>query len=117
MIFFFLFFFGLDFLAVDNDDCRKVLRLDDGGDGLIGRRLPVPQLLVLELLLVCWVGCIVVGGPEACLRLLLPCGGGGGVESVGVGVIVLDFTETLLGVVIEPADETGTVPAISFCNT
>lgn len=114
MIFSFLFFFGLDFLAEVDNGCREVFRLDDGGDGLIGRRRPGPQLLVLELLLVCWVGCIVVGGPEACLRLLLPWGGR--VVRVGVVLIGLDLTDTLLGEVVETADETGAVAAISFCN-
>lgn len=73
MIFSFLFFFGLDFLVgLVTDDCREVFRLDVGGVGLIGLRRPGPELLVLELLLVCCTVCIVVGGPEACLRLLLP---------------------------------------------
>jgi len=72
MIFSFLLFFGLDFLDGVNDDGREIFRLGTGGEFLIGRRRPGPELLVLELLLLCGKVCMVVGGPEACLRLLLP---------------------------------------------
>jgi len=72
MIFSFLLFFGLDFLDGVNDVDREILRLGIGGEVFTGRLRPGPELLVLELLLVCCAVCIVVGGPEACLRLLLP---------------------------------------------
>lgn len=58
---------------------------------------------------------MVVGGPEACLRLLLPWGGG--VTCAGAGVTGIDFSVTLLEVVVESADETVTLAAISFCKT
>jgi len=58
---------------------------------------------------------MVVGGPEACLRLLLPWGGG--VTCTGAGVTGIDFSVTLLEVVVESADETVTLAAISFCKT
>lgn len=120
MIFSFLFFFGLDFLAGVTDVGREWFRLGAGGETLTGRRRPGPELLVLELLLVWGVVWIVVGGPEACLRLLLPWGGGGGVTKVEAGVIGLDFSTTWLDgldVVVESADVTVTLAAISFCNT
>jgi len=55
---------------------------------------------------------MVVGGPEACLRLLLPWGGG--VTSAEAGVPGIDFSVTLLDEVVESADETVTLAAISF---
>lgn len=77
MTFSFLIFFGLDFLAGVNEEDLEIFRLGAGDEVLTGRRLPGPMLLlVLELLLVCGVVCIVVGGPDACFRLLLPWGGG-----------------------------------------
>lgn len=76
MIFSFLLFLGLDFLTGVKDDARETFRLGAGGVILTGRRRPRPMLLVLELLLVCGVVCMVVGGPDACFRLLLPWGGG-----------------------------------------
>lgn len=115
MIFSFLFFFGLDFLAGVIDVGREWFRLGAGGETLTGRRRPGPELLVLELLLACGVVWMVVGGPEACLRLLLPWGGG--VTKVGAGIIGLDFSATSLDVVVESADDTVTLAAISFCNT
>lgn len=102
-------------MAGDNGNGREWLRFGAGGDIFIGRRLPGPELLVLELLLACGVVCMVVGGPEACLRLLLPWGGG--VTWAGVGVTGIDFSVTLLEVVVESADETVTLAAISFCKT
>lgn len=113
MIFSFLLFFGLDFLA--GVVGREWFRLGAGGEGLTGRRRPGPKLLVLELLLACGVVCMVVGGPEACLRLLLPWGGG--VICARVGVAGLGFSVTLLDWVVESADETVTFAAISFWNT
>lgn len=113
MIFSFLFFFGLDFLAGVIDVGREWFRLGAGGETLTGRRRPGPELLVLELLLACGVVWMVVGGPEACLRLLLPWGGG----VTKVGVTGLDFSATWLDGVVESADETVTLAAISFCNT
>lgn len=80
---------------------------------MTGRLRPGPELLVLELLFACGVVCIVVGGPEACLRLLLPCGGG--VTCGGAGVTEVDFSAvTLFDVVVESADEIVTLAAISF---
>lgn len=78
----------------------------------MGRRRPGPKLLVLELLLACGVVCMVVGGPEACLRLLLPCGGG--VIGAETGVTGVAFSVTFVDVVVESADETVTLAAISF---
>lgn len=79
---------------------------------MTGRRRLGPELLFLELLFVCGVVCIVVGGPEACLRLLLPCGGG---VTSGAGVTGIDFSAaTLFNVVVESADEIVTLAAISF---
>jgi len=77
----------------------------------MGRRRPGPKLLVLELLLACGVVCMVVGGPEPCLRLLLPCGG---VICAETGVTGVVFSVTFVEVVVESADETVTLAAISF---
>lgn len=114
MIFSFLLFFGLDFRA--GVDGRELFRLGVGGEFLTNRRRPGPELLVLELLLGCGVVCMVVGGPEACLRLLLPWGGGA--TWVGVGVTgELGLSTTLFKEVVESADDMVVLAVISFCNT
>lgn len=110
IIFSFLFFLGLELLRAGAKDGLLWFLLGVGGEFLIILLRLGPELLILELLLRCGVVCMVVGGPEACFRLLLPWGGG--VTWTGTG----DFSVALLVLVVESAEETVISAAISFCN-